>query len=119
MSELGLVEMTRQRNRGSLLKQIYTTCPYCSGTGLIKTHESTSIEIERELKKVINIGQQFALKLAVHPHLNRYLSESGDKEFFNTIAESMNARLEWEEDDKLHLNQWHFYSSINLKLIEV
>ena len=119
MSELGLVEMTRQRNRGSLLKQIYTHCPYCSGSGHIKTHESISIEMERELKKVINLGQQFALKLSIHPHLHQYLAESGDKEFFNSVAESMNARLEWEENDELHLNQWHFYSSINQKLIEV
>jgi ribonuclease G len=119
MSEFGLVEMTRQRSRGSLLQTVYTNCPYCHGTGLIKTHESVSIEMERDLKKVINIGQQYALKLVVHPQLSHYLDESGDKEFFNEIAESLNARLEWDVNDELHLNEWRFYSSINQKLIEV
>src|SRR5204862_5036924 len=32
MSEFGLVEMTRQRNRESLAQTIYTTCPYCTGS---------------------------------------------------------------------------------------
>ncbi len=119
MSELGLVEMTRQRSRGSLMQTIYTNCPYCAGSGSIKTHESISIEIERQLKKVIAIGQQFALKLTVHPQLDHYLEECGDKEHFQTVAESMNARLEWGVLDELHLNEWRFFSSINQKLIEV
>ena len=67
MSEFGLVEMTRQRNRGSLMQTIFTSCPYCSGSGLIKSHESISIEIERALKKLMNFHEQFALKLLTHP----------------------------------------------------
>ena len=37
MSEFGLVEMTRQRSRESLTQTLFTACPYCSGSGLIKT----------------------------------------------------------------------------------
>src|SRR4029079_5277636 len=73
MSEFGLVEMTRQRNRESLMQTIFTSCPYCSGSGLVKTHESVSIEIERALKKIIGFHQQFALKLVLHPELDNYL----------------------------------------------
>jgi ribonuclease G len=118
MSEFGLVEMTRQRSRGTLAQTIFTNCPYCSGSGQIKTHESISIEIERELKKVINCAQQFALKLVVHPQLMNYLKEN-DLEFLGSVAEQLNARLEFEADDKLHLNEYRFLSSINQKLIEV
>src|SRR5690606_30726154 len=66
MSEFGLIEMTRQRSRGSLIQTMFTTCPYCAGGGMIKTNESIAIEIERNLKKVIGYHQQFALKLIVH-----------------------------------------------------
>lgn len=118
MSEFGLVEMTRQRSRGTLSQTIFTNCPYCNGSGLVKTHESISIEIERELKKIINCGQQFALKLVAHPQLIHYLEE-GDKEFLITVAESLNARLDFETKDELHLNEYQFVSSINQKLIEV
>lgn len=118
MSDFGLVEMTRQRSRGSLMQTIFTHCPYCSGSGRIKSHESVSIEIERDLKKIINCNQQFAIKLVVHPHLDNFLSR-GDKEYLQELAESLNARLEWQTSDQMHLNDYQFYSSINQKPIEL
>lgn len=118
MSEFGLVEMTRQRSRGTLLQTIFTNCPYCSGTGLIKTHESVSIEIERQLKTIIMHGQQYALKLVVHPELLKYLEEI-DREFLCTFAESLNARLDIEGSDTMHMNEFRFVSSITNAPIEV
>ncbi len=39
LSELGVVQMTRKRNRASLLQSFYETCPECEGQGYIrKTH---------------------------------------------------------------------------------
>jgi len=118
MSEFGLVEMTRQRNRGSLIQTIFTSCPYCNGSGLVKSHESVSIEIERTLKKIINCSQQFALKLMVHPELDRYLNII-DKQFLYKLAEEMNAHLEIGSVDEMHINDYQFFSTINNKRIEV
>lgn len=117
MSEFGLIEMTRQRSRGSLIQTIFTNCPYCHGSGLIKTHESTSIEIERMLKKIINCQQQFAIKLVVHPELDHYLNVI-DKSFLKKLAEEMNAHIEFNTDDNMHINDYHFYSTTNNKRIE-
>lgn len=118
MSEFGLVEMTRQRNRGSLHQTIFCSCPYCNGSGLIKTHESVSIEIERALKKVIGCHQQFALKLVVHPELEKYIRVL-DKQYLLKLAEELNAHLEIGTDDNMHINDFHFYSTINNKKIDV
>lgn len=118
MSEFGLVEMTRQRNRGSLMQTIFTNCPYCNGSGLVKTHESVSIEIERTLKKIINCNQQFALRLVIHPELDHYLNII-DKAYLKKVGEEMNANLQFATDDNLHLNDFHFYSTINNKRIDV
>jgi len=118
MSEFGLVEMTRQRNRGSLMQTIYTNCPYCSGSGMVKTHESMSIEIERALKKVINCHQQFGIKLVTHPELDHYLNAI-DKAYLRSVAEEMNAQLQFASDDNMHLNDFAFYASTNNKRIEV
>jgi len=118
MSEFGLVEMTRQRSRGSLSQTMFTACPYCNGAGRVKSQESVSIEIERDIKKAINCQQQFALKLVVHPQLDNYLGNH-DKEFFQELAESLNARLEFDVSDTIHINDYHFVSTINQKLIEV
>src|SRR4029078_4049058 len=89
MSEFGLVEMTRQRHRGSLIQTIFTNCPYCHGSGLVKSHESVSIEIERAFKKIISCHEQYALKLSVHPELDRYLSII-DKEHLSKLATDYN-----------------------------
>ena len=118
MSEFGLVEMTRQRHRGSLNQTIFTGCPYCLGLGLVKTHESVSIEIERLLKKAIGHMQQYALKLVTHPEVDHYL-RIHDKEYLSKLAEGMNAHLEYGVNDCLHLNEFEFYSTINDKKIEV
>ncbi len=117
MSEFGLVEMTRQRSRESLSQTIFTGCPYCSGSGLVKTHESVSVEIERALKKLILCHNQFALKLIVHPDLNKYLN-GGDKEFYETLANKSNAHLEFAVNDTLHLNKFLFYSTTNGQRID-
>lgn len=118
MSEFGLVEMTRQRNRGSLLQTIFTGCPYCYGSGVIKSHESLSIEIERSFKKIIGCHEQFALKLVVHPELDRYLNVI-DKQYLSKLAAEMSAHLTFESDDRLHLNEYQFYSAVTNKRIEV
>lgn len=118
MSEFGLVEMTRQRNRGSLLQTIFTSCPYCIGSGMVKSHESVSIEIERSLKKIIACHEQFALKLVVHPELDRYLNEI-DKQFLYQLAGGLNAQLSCEVNDNLHINDFHFYSAITNQRLEV
>jgi ribonuclease G len=118
MSEFGLVEMTRQRNRESLAQMMFTTCPYCNGNGIIKTHESVAIEIERTLKKLIVQQQQFALELVSHPSLDHFLGHH-DKSYLRKLAEKWNADLKFDSDDKLHLNDFQFYSTTNGKQLEI
>ncbi|MBI2742573.1 MAG: ribonuclease E/G [Chlamydiales bacterium] len=117
MSEFGLVEMTRQRSRESLMQTLFTDCPYCGGNGMIRSYETTSIEIERALKKLISAEEQFALELVSHPDVDRYLCH-GDKDYFRKLAERSNAHLEFKTNDNLHLNDFKFFSTINGKQIE-
>ena len=117
MSEFGLVEMTRQRNRESLNQTLFTNCPYCTGSGSIKSHESMAIEIERALKKLICQQQHFGLELISHPDLDHYLNH-GDKEHFKRLTEKWNAHIEFSSKDTLHLNEVQFYSTTNGKKID-
>jgi len=118
MSDFGLVEMTRQRTSGSLTQLLFSECPYCVGRGLVKSHESVSIEIERALKKAILYYQQYGLKLIVHPHLYNYLSRD-DLSGLTKIAEEQNAKIDFEKNDELHMNQYQFLSTTSNELIEV
>ena len=118
MSEFGLVEMTRQRHRGPLIQTIFTDCPYCQGSGMIKSHESISIEIERALKKAVRCHDQYGLKLIIHPELNYYLQEI-DKDYLSELADSLNAQIEFGYDDTMHLNEFAFFSTISGQKVEV
>lgn len=63
LSSLGLVEMTRKRTTESLERRLCVTCPACSGRGSLKSAETVSLEIFRE---ILRSGRQFeATKLMV------------------------------------------------------
>jgi len=50
ISELGLVEMTRERVRNSISRMLCDPCPYCEGRGIVKSKSTVTYEIVRELK---------------------------------------------------------------------
>ncbi len=53
MSPLGLVEMTRKRTTESLERQLCEPCPSCGGNGRIKTAETVTYEIFREITRAV------------------------------------------------------------------
>lgn len=118
MTEFGLIQLTRQRSRESHSQMFLTNCPYCRGTGKIKTYESVEIEIERALKKLITLHEQYALELHIHPNLNQYLGKKG-RDALTVIAKDLNGALKFKTKDCLHLNDFEFYSSINDQPIEI
>jgi Ribonucleases G and E len=52
-SPFGLIEMTRQRMRPSLKKSVFQDCPCCCGTGVVKTTESMSIDVMRQILQAV------------------------------------------------------------------
>ncbi len=53
ISELGLMEMTRQRQEESILSQMYSDCPYCKGHGLVKSPLALSVDIQRQISALM------------------------------------------------------------------
>ena len=58
ISDLGLMEMTRQRHDESILSQAYTDCPYCKGHGVIKSPLSISVDLQRQVAAVMRRNKQ-------------------------------------------------------------
>lgn len=73
ISRFGIVEMTRQRMRPSLQSTTYLACPNCGGTGFIKSHESSAIEIIRLLNLAVSKKQIKRIELSVSPEVAGYL----------------------------------------------
>jgi len=66
VSDLGVVEMTRQRVRHSLRKTLFDRCPHCSGSGQIKSPESIGLEMLREIKCQLKDAGVRRLKVLLH-----------------------------------------------------
>ena len=75
VSELGLVEMTRQRERPSLLHYFSEECPSCGGVGRVLSLESMSMKMERILKRAAAELGEKELRLKVSPQVAVYLLE--------------------------------------------
>jgi ribonuclease G len=76
MSPLGLVEMTRKRTTESLERQLCEPCPCCSGRGSMKTAETITYEIFREITRAVRqFEAQQLLVLAAPKVVNRILEE--------------------------------------------
>ena len=109
MSEFGLIEMTRQRTRESLIQTLFTHCPYCNGKGMVKNFESISIEIERTLKRLISLHEKSKVELVTHPQMNDALSKK-DKDLFGSIVQKGKGKIRFATNDELHINNFEFYS---------
>ena len=77
ISELGLLEMSRQRQEESILSMLTSSCPYCHGHGVVKSPMAISIEIQRHLisllKKAAVEKKPFEPKIVIAPQVMQRL----------------------------------------------
>ena len=107
LSKLGLMEMTRQREHESILDQVYDPCPYCHGSGLVKSALSMSAEIQRELASVMRNKKYrgVALRVVMHPDiLDRLRTE--DAELLNDLEAKYKNELSFRADPSLHYEEF-------------
>ncbi len=78
ISEMGLVEMTRKRVRESLSRSLSDTCPYCEGTGLIKSTTTVTYEILRSVEREARGRQGTAVVVACPGVGNLLIDEEQD-----------------------------------------
>lgn len=107
ISKLGLMEMTRQREHESVLDQAYNPCPYCSGTGRIKSPVTMSVEIQRRLNSVLRDRRykDVPVRVIMHPEvLTRLRNE--DAKLLAEIEEKYNHTLSFRADPLLHYEEF-------------
>jgi ribonuclease G len=75
VSDFGLVIVTRKRVKQSLERQLTEPCPYCSGSGSIKSSATICFEILTELKKIGADLDGHGVLLRVNPDIARALKE--------------------------------------------
>jgi len=106
ISQLGLMEMTRQRAQESLSGSIYENCPYCHGRGSVKSSTTMSVELQRTLHQVMRKNPDLhEFKVTVSPHLLQRL-RAEDEELLIEIERKYACRLTFRSDPSLHHEQF-------------
>jgi ribonuclease G len=109
ISQLGLMEMTRQRHSESVRSAVYDDCPYCKGRGKVKSVLTMSVEIQRKLgeilKKRSRDDSDFQLRIVVHPTvLERLRTE--DEKLLIEMEKKYFGKLSFRADPALHAEQF-------------
>jgi len=74
ISPFGLLEMTRQRVRPSLMFSLREACPTCDGSGMVPSLETVVTALERWIKRFTSQTHEHRLQLTVCPKVKGYLT---------------------------------------------
>ena len=98
-SRLGLVELTRQRIKERISREVFQPCPYCKGSARVKSVETIMLEIKRKLREWNRRTRGRAVTITAHPDVVKYLEE-GD--FIHKWHKALRIRMRAVADQDLH-----------------
>jgi len=117
ISQLGIMQMTRQRQQESLSSNLYTDCPYCRGRGIVKSATTMSVELQRKLSSVVrrlqmrNDGKEYSLRVLVHPSILERL-RSEDAELLVRMEKLFGVKLAFRADLNYHVENFKIVNAI-------
>jgi ribonuclease G len=105
ISEFGLVEMTRKRTRESLWKTISEECPYCEGTGRIKSRYAICYDILREIQRLKNQKNGHKILIHVNPEVADILLNE-EAQMVDSLQEETGREITIRSGKDLHMEQY-------------
>jgi ribonuclease G len=109
ISQLGLMEMTRQRHSESVHAAVYDDCPYCKGRGKVKSALTMSVEIQRKLSEILKKRTRdesdFQLRIVVHPTILERL-RTEDEKLLIELEKRYFGKLSFRADPAMHAEQF-------------
>jgi ribonuclease G len=111
ISELGLVEMTRQRTRESLENQLLSPCPHCDGRGRIKSAVTVAYDLLRAIKKQqANLENGKNILVRLHPDVANFLYDEKNNSLEN-LEREINRRIIIKVSQELRHDQYEIAES--------
>jgi len=100
-SDIGMVEMTRQRIRPSLESAVYDACNYCNGKAVVKSVSSMTIETFRKIRRTLKDVKHKTLEVSLHPEVaSRILSQ--DRDAIRDFEKKSKSKVILLADSSLH-----------------
>ena len=111
ISQLGIMQITRQRHDESNSSGVYEPCPYCSGRGIVKSPRAVSIEIQRKITNMVRRfrveegKEELSLKVFLHPSTLRRL-RGPDSKLIDRMERNYGLKLSFEAADTYHVENF-------------
>ena len=104
-NDFGLVAITRKRVKQSLERTIGMSCPYCTGTGFVKSVSTICNEIYLEMRKIAKHLEHSDVMLRVNPEVAKTLKNNNGK-WLNELEELTKRTVIVKSDPALHQEQF-------------
>ncbi len=103
ISELGMIEMTRKRVKHNLVKALSQPCPYCEGSGLVRSVTTMTFDAVRRLQSLFCQTKETHVILQVHPDVARRL-RTENKPLIDEISKNFEREISIESVSDFHIH---------------
>ena len=107
-NEFGLVAITRKRTKQALERTLCQPCPYCTGSGMVKSVPTLCYEIQTEARKMAPEVSSGSLTLRVHPEISKAL-KTRESELMEELERWTKKSIIIQADPTLHWEQYDIY----------
>jgi ribonuclease G len=109
ITDLGLIEVTRQRMSSGLFQVLSDPCPSCEGKGRVLSSETMARKIERAVKRIGALRGERNLGVRVHPRVALYLMEE-ERETFAHLEKEYELTVTIKDDPLLKVDEFKLLS---------
>jgi Rne/Rng family ribonuclease len=107
-NEFGLVAITRKRTKQALERTLCQPCPYCTGSGMVKSIPTLCYEIQTEARKMAPEVDSASLTLRVHPEIAKSL-KTRESSLVEELERWTKKSVIIQADPTLHWEQYDIY----------
>ncbi len=115
VSDLGLIEMTRQRERSSLLHYYTEDCPHCGGLGKVASLETMLVRLERVMRRVTGTGGEKRITVRVSPEVALYFVEQEGRRFAE-LEKRFKLAVDLKDDPQLKRGEMRVFTEKKVEL---
>jgi Rne/Rng family ribonuclease len=107
-NEFGLVCITRKRTKQALERVLCQPCPYCTGSGMVKSIPTICYEIQTEARKMSADMDARSLTLRVNPEIAKAL-KTRESSLIEELEQATRKSVIIQSDPTLHWEQYDIY----------
>ncbi|GMV92024.1 MAG: ribonuclease E [Candidatus Hydrogenedentota bacterium] len=103
ISELGMIEMTRKRVKHNLVKALSQPCPYCEGSGMVRSVTTMTFDTIRKLHALFCKSKEKRIILQLHPDVARRL-RTENKDLIDDVSKRFDREISIESVSDYHIH---------------